>query len=247
MGFIGWEGFFEKNIGGMFPYRLARALTPAEVEKAIEQELMERRKKSPRGDFVPNAFTLRLHPEDYRRLSSRRFLEDLHIYVEKLLILANAYMDERLHLRLAEDDALGVGQCAITSCFEADPVRTATTQAEDGTLVLVRTSVALPLNLPPKRELASLTAVEGADKETSISFGEHTIYIGRREKNELILTDRSVSRLHACITYRRHRHVLCDVGSLNGTLVNGVPVRELVLQDGDEIQMGNTLLRYEVL
>ncbi|MGP1367216.1 MAG: FhaA domain-containing protein [Schwartzia sp. (in: firmicutes)] len=247
MGLIGWEGFFEKNIAGMLQRRFARVLAPAAVEQAIEQELIERRKKSRRGDFVPNAFTLRLHPEDYRRLASRRFLEDLHVYVEKLLILADVYMDERLHLRLAEDEALGVGQCEITSCFEVGSVLPAKTNAEDGTLVLVRTPFAMPLNLPPKRELASLTAVEGADKEASISFGEHTIYIGRREKNELILTDRSVSRLHACITYRRHRHVLCDAGSLNGTLVNGVPVRELVLQDGDEVQMGNTLLRYEVL
>lgn len=247
MGLLGWEDFFERNIEGFFQRQFGSALEPTDVEKAIEQELMERRKKSPRGDFVPNAFSLRLHPEDYRRLSSRRFLEDLHVYVEKLLILVDVYMDERLRIRLVEDEALGVGQCAIASCFEADAATPLDEEAEDGTLVLVRPAFAVPLNLPPKRELAALRAVEGPDQSATLSFGEHTIYIGRRNKNEFILTDPSVSRLHACIAYRRHRHVLWDAGSLNGTRVNGVPVAESVLQDGDEIRMGNTQLIYEVL
>ena len=99
MGLLGWEDFFERNIEGFFQRQFGSALEPTDIEKAIEQELMERHKKNPRGDFVPNAFSLRLHPEDYRRLSSRRFLEDLHVYMEKLLILVDVYMDERLRSR----------------------------------------------------------------------------------------------------------------------------------------------------
>lgn len=247
MGLAGWEDFFEKNIEGFFHRRFGSALEPVEVEKTIERVLWDRRKKSPRGDFVPNAFALRLNPEDYRRLSSRRFLEDLHVYVEKLLILTDAYMDERLHIRLTEDEALRLGRCKITSCFESEDAVLSDDKAAGGTLVLARTSFDMPLNLPPKRELASLTVVEGPDKQATLSFGEHTIYIGRRDKNEFSLTDVNVSRLHAGIEYRRHRHVLRDAGSLNGTLVNGIPVVESVLQDGDEIRMGSTQLLYEVL
>lgn len=247
MGLTAWEDFFEKNIGGFFQRRFSSALEPAEVEKAIAQELMARRKKSPRGDFVPNAFFLRLNPEDYRRLSSRRFLEDLHVYMEKLLILADVYMDERLCIRLTEDESLGLGRCEISSCFASETVAASDKDVAGGTLVLARTSFDIPLNLPPKRDLALLTVIEGPDKQAALSFGEHTIYIGRRDQNEFILTDVSASRLHACIEYCRHRHVLHDAGSLNGTLVNGVPITESVLQDGDEIRMGSTLLCYEVL
>lgn len=244
MGFAGWDAFFEKNIAGFFLRRFGSALEPIAVEEALAKVIVERRKKSPRGDFVPNAFSLRLCPADYQRLSSRRFLEDLHVYIEKLLILADVYMDDRLCVRLTEDEALAIGRCEIAACFEAEEP---SDEVTDGTLVLTRTSFALPLNLPPKRALASLTVVEGPDEGVALSFGEHTIYLGRRDKNEFMLTDRSVSRLHASITYRRHRHVLCDVGSLNGTLVNGVPVTESVLQDGDEVRLGSTLLLYEVL
>lgn len=45
MGLLGWEDFFEKNMEGFFQRRFGSALEPAEVERAIEQELMERRKK----------------------------------------------------------------------------------------------------------------------------------------------------------------------------------------------------------
>lgn len=244
MGLAGWDTFFEKNIEGFFLRRFGGALEPVAVEEAIAQVIVERRKKSPRGDFVPNAFSLRLCPEDYQRLSSRRFLEDLHVYIEKLLILADVYMDDRLHIRLTEDAGVAPGRCEIAASFEAEAPPD---EVADATLVLTRTSFALPLNLPPKRELASLTVVEGPDEGGVLSFGEHTIYIGRRDKNDFMLTDRSVSRLHASIAYRRHRHVLCDVGSLNGTLVNGLPLAESVLQDGDEIRLGSTLLLYEVL
>jgi pSer/pThr/pTyr-binding forkhead associated (FHA) protein len=39
--------------------------------------------------------------------------------------------------------------------------------------------------------------------------------------------------------------VLADLQSTNGTRVNGVPVRERVLEDGDEIMVGTTPIRYE--
>ena len=105
----------------------------------------------------------------------------------------------------------------------------------------------MPLDLPQEYKIVSLTVLEGPDVDAFLEFGEKQIYIGRLEKNDFILTDANASRLHAYVTYERHRHVLHDAESTNGTFVNGQPVTSVCLQAGDEIQIGSTILLYEVL
>jgi len=82
---------------------------------------------------------------------------------------------------------------------------------------------------------------------TEIVFGERQIYLGRKETNDFVLADESASRIHAYIAYERHRHVLYDAGSLNGTLVNKKPISRCELKDGDKILIGKTTLTYKVL
>ncbi len=247
MGFARWDALLKKRFAGLFHGRLNGVLEPAGVEQALEQELLRRRRKGRRGAYVPNAFELRMGTEDHQRLSSRRFQEDLHIFLEKMLILSDCFMDGKLSIRLIEAPETAPGRCDVSSRFVDDKDETPVDETSSGTLVLERSSFAVPLNLPPNRILASLTITEGPDQETVLEFGEKKIYIGRRRENELVLTDANASRLHAYIDYERHRHVLYDAGSLNGTFLNGVRVEEAVLQDGDEIRTGSTLLRYEVL
>lgn len=242
-----WEIFLKTHIKGLFRGKLGHELVPAAVEKALKGELKSRRKRGFQGDIVPNSFVVTLNPRDYQRLSSRRFHEDLYVYMEKFLILADIYMDEQLQIQLRSETAVDPGRCRISSCFATAAGRETGMGAESGTLILKRRPFSVPLNLPPKRAIAVLTAVEGPDKNTTLAFGEHKIFLGRRDQNEFILTDCHVSRLHACVDYKRHRHVLYDVGSLNGTYINGTRVTESVLRDGDEINLGQTLLRYEVL
>ena len=72
-----------------------------------------------------------------------------------------------------------------------------------------------------------------------------TVEIGRLPECTIVLSDPNVSRRHAEI--RRHGSdvVVADLQSTNGTRVNGVPVRERVLEDGDEITVGTTAIRFE--
>ena len=78
-------------------------------------------------------------------------------------------------------------------------------------------------------------------------LGERKIYMGRMPRNEFILTDSNVSRVHAWVAYEQHRHVLYDAESRNGTFVNGTRIQMQRLRDGDEIRLGTTALRYGVL
>lgn len=63
--------------------------------------------------------------------------------------------------------------------------------------------------------------------------------IGRSTENEIFLDDVTVSRKHAVIAYSQSGGFsMKDLGSLNGTYVNGQPVVEVSLTSGDEIQIG---------
>jgi subtilisin family serine protease len=66
--------------------------------------------------------------------------------------------------------------------------------------------------------------------------------IGRERDNQLILNDSGVSRHHAQITFIQGYWYLQDLGSVNGSLVNGQPVNQHILQEGDRITLGNSHL-----
>ena len=66
--------------------------------------------------------------------------------------------------------------------------------------------------------------------------------IGRAPDNDLILGDGRVSRHHGRIAGRQGTLVYTDLGSTNGSRVNGEPVIEVVLGAGDRILVGDTTL-----
>lgn len=62
--------------------------------------------------------------------------------------------------------------------------------------------------------------------------------LGRAPESEVFLDDVTVSRKHAAIHAKEKKYILKDLGSLNGTYVNGEPTVEAILNSGDEIQIG---------
>jgi len=68
--------------------------------------------------------------------------------------------------------------------------------------------------------------------------------IGRLQSTEVFLPQESVSRNHAKITKTRNGYKIEDLGSTNGTFVNGTIVTEKLLADGDKIKIGNFLLEF---
>src|SRR5271165_5379628 len=70
--------------------------------------------------------------------------------------------------------------------------------------------------------------------------------LGRHPNNTIQLLDKIVSKEHCILEQRDGHFVLRDLGSLNGTYVNGERVRgEIVLQHGDDIALGSTRARYD--
>jgi len=77
------------------------------------------------------------------------------------------------------------------------------------------------------------------------ALGEKPVVMGRMSDCDIVLADPRSSRQHAEIQPVGHGFVLSDLGSMNGTVVNGTPVREHQLTDGDEIRIGSTVLHFE--
>jgi pSer/pThr/pTyr-binding forkhead associated (FHA) protein len=98
----------------------------------------------------------------------------------------------------------------------------------------------------PSSPAARLRVIESDGAEHVCEFDGSSLTIGRAADNELVLADGRVSRHHARVTGRRGTLVYTDLGSTNGSRVNGAPVGELVLGAGDRIELGDTVLVVEV-
>jgi len=86
---------------------------------------------------------------------------------------------------------------------------------------------------------AWLVAGQGASPESERwTLDRDTTSIGRWEGNDIVLGDQEASRRHAQIRREAGRYVLVDLGSKNGTFVNGAPIAGATpLRDGDEISI----------
>jgi transcriptional regulator with GAF, ATPase, and Fis domain len=73
---------------------------------------------------------------------------------------------------------------------------------------------------------------------------EAEIAIGREDANQIVIEDKSVSRRHCLLSRQGERFLLKDLQSHNGTFINDVPVIERVLEHGDCIRLGTSLLLF---
>src|SRR5262252_5826082 len=94
----------------------------------------------------------------------------------------------------------------------------------------------------------TLRVLEGPYRGRDFSFDHHdTFLIGRSDNAHLCLPqDRFFSRNHCLLEISPPRCFLRDLGSTNGTFVNGNRVQTAFLKSGDRIQGGETILDVEV-
>jgi signal transduction histidine kinase len=98
----------------------------------------------------------------------------------------------------------------------------------------------------PREDLIvpSLFVIQGRDQGTRFRLDGSTVTIGRGTSNAVQLHDTEVSREHAEFSRRGESFYIRDLGSSNGTYVNGKPIQEHELASGDQLQLGRTLLLY---
>ena len=92
----------------------------------------------------------------------------------------------------------------------------------------------------------SIPHPDGSEKTIVLpKNGEYFARIGRDEHCEIVLPFQSVSGEHALLQFKEGGYVLEDLGSTNGTKINGLtPMGAATLYDGDEIALGDARLRF---
>jgi len=88
--------------------------------------------------------------------------------------------------------------------------------------------------------MGALTPVASSCGDVVYLHGDHDI--GRSERSRLVLTHPAVSSFHALIRWVGDRWMLRDLGSRNGTFVNGIRVAGARVPDGAKIQLGSTVI-----
>jgi two-component system NtrC family sensor kinase len=94
---------------------------------------------------------------------------------------------------------------------------------------------------------ATLLVIQGVEQGARFEIGEAAAGIGRGPQNEIRLLDTEASRTHARLSFQDGQLTLADLGSSNGTFVNGRPVRLHSLADGDQIQIGRSVLLFSLV
>lgn len=87
-----------------------------------------------------------------------------------------------------------------------------------------------------------LRVIQGQPRENPITFSHGQYVIGSGDECDLCLNSPWVDRQHCLLTVSDHTIHMIDLGSKNGTLVNGQRVMQHNLQPGDQVQIGPVVL-----
>ncbi len=213
----GFEARLERLVEGTFSRVFRSPVQPREFGTKLQRAMDAHRTVSVTGrTLVPNSFRCALAPSD---------LEQFH---DVLASLRRELCDvAREHAR--EEGYSFVGPVEVD--IVADP------DLRTGQLEVSARLVEGEGGLPPGGLL-----LPTGDR---VPLGEYVVTMGRSPESTVVLADPNVSRHHAEVRPAVDGFVVVDLGSTNGTRVNGVQVGEHHLRDGDEVRVGNTVIRFE--
>jgi len=89
-----------------------------------------------------------------------------------------------------------------------------------------------------------ITIKLGSDILQEVQLTKERTTLGRRPESDVVMENMAVSGRHACLVLEDQQVSIEDLGSTNGTYVNGTAVKRQTLQDGDVIEIGNFIIKY---
>jgi hypothetical protein len=219
MGMQSLERRLERMVVGVFSRGSRMNIRPIELGRRLVREMDDQRSVDVKGRrVVPNDFTVQLSPKDFEG-----FAEISDVLQTELVEAAREYARaEGYHFMGPVKVELSVDQEQKPGRFEVlAALRQAAADTPGG---------------------GSLVLPSGQ----RIVLGDTPVTVGRLSECTVPLNDQNVSRRHAEIRPNRQNYVVIDLGSTNGTMVNGTRIHgETALSDGDIISFGSTYVRFE--
>jgi hypothetical protein len=239
------ENIFEKYIEGFFNKKFSSGLQPVEIAKQLVKEMELQKNIGVSNIYVPNSYSISLCKEDYARIApyGAAVKTELIGYLEEEAESKNYTILGLPAIDMQAEDSITKGSFKITSAFTESIPKVAAAEELSDTMIFTKVKSSITINTALS---ARLTVIDGFDSGLKVEISTKRVNIGRREGNELPLTDASTSRLHAYVTYEDGAHVLYDAKSLNGTYVDARRITRKKLQNKNRIKVGSTMILYEV-
>lgn len=246
---------FERRLEGLVSGVFARAfkgdVEPIELAAALKREIDNTARILSRDRrLVPNQFLIELGPSDFERLNaygqtlSHELANELRDHAD----IQRYTFSGPIEIQLTQHDDLPTGKFQVRSATVGTPQRPRPPAGDPlaGDPPVLRSApVQPPPGPPPVRRGAPQVMLEVDGRRRPIN--PPGVVLGRGTDADIQINDPGVSRRHAEIRLMPEgpegvKVVLVDLGSTNGTLVNGRRAAEAELTDGSTVRIGNTTM-----
>jgi hypothetical protein len=229
-----FEQRLERGVEGFFTRLFRSGVHPVEIGKRLLRVMEDGKTVALRRTYVPHVYRITIGPKDFERLGplESKLIEELEIFIGEAARQREWSLPDSPQVAFALDRGLSAGEFRVAA--EA---------------VSLSTDDEAPVRERRRRARAESN---GAPCLVLITDGEEVrtvpvprrIRIGRQADNDLVISDPGVSRHHAEVTNENGSCTLRDLGSTNGTLVNGSAATEHPLRDGDRISLGSSVVEF---
>jgi hypothetical protein len=231
-----FESFMENIVEGSVARLFRSPVQPAEIAKRLERAMEGQQQISVRRIIVPNVYRAFLHPQDMTAFEPIRgdVEREMANYLTDLAQERGFSMLEHPQVTLASESSVSRRAILVEAEIVAAPAQDTASQ----------TQIFQAQPQPQSQTRARLLLAMPTGTHT-IPLDSTLLTVGRGLNNDIILEDTRVSRHHAQLRYRSRRFWVADLGSTNGTFVNGERITERALRTGDILSLGGLELTYK--
>lgn len=268
MGFLSkLEKLSEKYIEGFFKTKFADHIQPAEIAKLLVREMRDNKNVSVSKVYVPNEYCVLLNNEDFQTIDSVRhsISEELEGFMRQKAAEKGYEMVGEVKVSFEQGKEMPMGTVFVKSSFSEEiPQHDITEeapvdQAAEYTIIADKERFYNKVNnIQPQDTLTRIGAAVQTIKAQLVQkigtrdgekypLGARGVIIGRRRTSDIRLEDTNVSRIHASIDFFEGSYYITDLGSTNGTYINGIRISKKKLSEGDLIRVGTTVLEFKVV
>jgi hypothetical protein len=252
-----FERLFERPAARLFQARVE----PVQIQRALERAMENERVVQSRRAYAPSLFRVLLSPSDFVALPVDRnglrteLSEGLRQYARAhsytLLARPRVEIEASVHVPEGDIRAFGerpvipAGEAARASARERAPIDFTASRPDASPLVPTGQQTAIFAATQPNTPRAVLAVRSPTQGIGRFPVAAGTMRIGRGAENDIVLIDDRVSRRHGQIATRFGMLVYTDLGSTNGSFLNGSPVTEIALGPTDILQLGSSTITIE--
>ncbi|NMA68716.1 MAG: DUF3662 domain-containing protein [Desulfitobacterium sp.] len=244
-----FEEVAESLFTGLFKKNSKARLQPVELAKELVRVMLKNKQISISQVYVPNVYRVYLHSRDWGSFASfgDAFLVELSKYLYAEGTKNGFTFLSKPSIELHSDDTVKPREMFIEVDFDDSIEVTWGDEEEEeynGQNDNFEEELTEFLNLDSsgRRINYILEVILGPDAGKTFPLEEDSYHIGRHSQCEIVVRDPEVSRRHLRVRREGKDWIIDDLGSTNGTFLNGQPITRERISLGDRIKMGQTVL-----